>query len=193
MKSRLLVPLAVLAAAALGACGKDPFAVNATADNVADTLIAAALNGTPPGAQAGINTPFHAVVRVDSSFNFDVALDIAQNGDLLVVPVSRVGSILGVSRRIGLNVMDTSIAFDSVKKAPASGYVLDSVRTFRRGQTVVVQAVSPYCNSSLNGSAVIYSKFVVDSVKVPSRTFYLRMVVDPNCGFRSFLPGLPSS
>lgn len=192
MKSRLLVPLAVLAAAALGACGKDPFAVKPAYDTVADTLVAAALNGTPPSAEAGINTAFHAAVRVDSSFNFDVALDIADNGDLLVVPVSRVGSILGVSRTIGISVMDTTIAFDSVKKAPGSGYVRDSVRTFRRGQTVVVQAVSPYC-TALDASSLIYSKFVVDSVNVPSRTFYLRMVVDPNCGFRSFLPGLPSS
>ena len=60
------------------------------------------------------------------------------------------------------------------------------------GQAVVVQAVTPVC--TLSGSSnLIYSKFVVDSVNAATRAMYVRMVVDPNCGFMSFLPGVPGS
>jgi hypothetical protein len=39
----------------------------------------------------------------------------------------------------------------------------------------------------------IYAKVVIDSVQLATRAIYLRQVMDPNCGYRSFLPGLPTS
>jgi hypothetical protein len=32
----------------------------------------------------------------------------------------------------------------------------------------------------------------VDSINTASRTLYLRMGLDPNCGFRSFATGIPT-
>ena len=190
MKSRIL-PFALAAVAAVtAACGKDPFAVDATNDTVADTFVVYALTGTAATLPSAINTPFHAAALVDSSFNFDVALDIDDAGRIVVLPVRRVGTPFSVSRNVGLAAPDTP--YDSLKRAPNGGYVVDSTRVVDVGQAVVVQAVTPVCTLS-GTSNLIYSKFVVDSVNPATRAMYVRMVVDPNCGFMSFQPGLPGS
>lgn len=187
MKSRILPIGLVAGAALLAACGDDPFAVNARFDVASETLVVYSLNGTPPTAPVGLNTPFLAAVRADSSFNFDVAFDLTDDGKIRVIPVSKVGSAFGVNRRIGIVAMDAPFA--SVERAPNSGYVFDSTVVVNVGQAFVVQAVTPYCQLDL--SPVIYSKAVVDSVDAASRALYLRLTTDPNCGFMSFLPGIP--
>jgi hypothetical protein len=32
---------------------------------------------------------------------------------------------------------------------------------------------------------------VIDSVRLTTRQLFLRITAEPNCGFRSFLPGVP--
>ena len=57
-------------------------------------------------------------------------------------------------------------------------------------QVVAIQAQTSQC--SLELSPYNYSKLVVDSVLPAIRAIYFRIGSDPNCGFRSFLPGVPS-
>lgn len=187
MKSRILPICVVAGAAVLAACGDDPFAVNAWFEIASETLTVYSLNGTPPTAPVGLNTPFLAAVRADSTFNFDVAFDLTDDGKIRVIPVSKVASAFGVNRRIGIVALDRP--FGEITRAPNSGYVFDSTVVVDVGQPFVVQAVTPYCQLDL--SPMIYSKAVVDSVDTGTRALYLRLTTDPNCGFMSFLPGIP--
>jgi hypothetical protein len=63
------------------------------------------------------------------------------------------------------------------------------------GETLVIQSAhnnsGDLCQFAL--SPYLYAKIAVDSVTLSTRTLYLRMGVDPNCGFRSFAPGIPTS
>jgi hypothetical protein len=71
-----------------------------------------------------------------------------------------------------------------------SGYVTDTVLTLVAGDVVVIQATQPtLCDYPY--PSLIYSKFIIDSIKPAARSIHLRAVTDPNCGFRSFSPGIP--
>ena len=186
MKSRILPLCTVLAAAALAACGDDLFEVRARFEVETDTLTVFAINGSPPTAPVGLNTPFLAAVRADSSFNFDLAFDIGEGDEIRVIPVSRVGGAFGANRRVGIARLDQP--FESVTRAPNGGYVFDSTVVVSVGEAFAVQAVTPYCQ--LDASPTIFSKIVVDSVKASTRELFLRLVVDPNCGFMGLVDGV---
>jgi hypothetical protein len=79
--------------------------------------------------------------------------------------------------------------FDNVRKAPGGGYKYDSTVTVNPGQTVVVEVASDACQFSL--AQLLYAKVVVDSVNADTRQVYFRATRDPNCGFKSFAPGVP--
>ena len=85
--------------------------------------------------------------------------------------------------------------FDSLHVAPTDGYEADSALVLAPGEVVVVQ--SPHnssgdlCVFAINPN--IFAKIAVDSVNLASRTLYLRLGLDPNCGFRSFADGIPTS
>jgi hypothetical protein len=98
-----------------------------------------------------------------------------------------VASTFGSSRAVG--VQKLAVAFDSLAKAPGNGYNYDSVTVVSPGDAVVVQASTTYC--SLQLTSLLYSKYIIDSVDAGTRQVYLRAVVDPNCGFRSFRAGVP--
>ena len=63
------------------------------------------------------------------------------------------------------------------------------------GETVVIQSAHngdrDICQFAL--SPYLYAKIAVDSVSLATRTLYLRLGLDPNCGFRSFASGIPTS
>ena len=191
MKCRLFVLAAVAALAGLSACGKDPYAIVADVGTQQDTIVSWALNGSDPSLPSGIATVSLRAVRVDSNFAFDYALDLDSLGRVVALPLREVGTTFGSYRRVGI---DTTwhVPFDSVAKAHVSGYKFDSTVVVQVGRPFGVVATQSGC---LNGatSTVIYSKWIVDSVHVAERRFFLRGTVDPNCGFRSFRPGIPTS
>jgi hypothetical protein len=63
------------------------------------------------------------------------------------------------------------------------------------GEVVVVQSAhniaGELCQYALSPN--VYAKIAVDSIDLASRTLFLRLGLDPNCGFRSFVTGLPTS
>ena len=193
MKARLVLLATMSVVVGLNACG-DPTSLRASLITSVDTLSVFALSGTPPSYPSGINVLARQAVRVDGGASFDVAYDIDANGDAVVYPVKQVVSLPGTSRAVGMQKL--LVQFDSVSDAPKSGYQIDSTSfVLTPGATLVVQSQHNFsgdiCQFALNPN--IFAKLAVDSVNLASRTIYLRLGLDPNCGFRSFVAGVPTS
>jgi hypothetical protein len=190
MKARLALLATFSGVVVLSACG-DPTNLRATIPTFVDTLSVFALTGTPPSYPSGVSIVGRQAVRVDGFANFDVAFDIDANGNPVIYPVKFIVAA-GGSRPVGL--LKLAAPFESVLEAPETGFDTDEPIVFAIGETIVVQsahnASQDVCQFSL--SPYIYAKIAVDSIKAASRTLYLRMGLDPNCGFRSFATGIPT-
>jgi len=197
MNPRLLaLCLGLAATAAAGAC-TDPTRLRAQFETMQDTLVAFAMTGTPatyPSALAAAvqqdDDPSGepAVVRLGGAIPFDVAFDIDAEGNAVVYPLRLLVSDFRETRRVGLQRATTP--FEQVLRAPSGGYQFDSAMVARRGDVIVIESqLTPYC--SLDVLQTIYAKLTVDSVSTAARTVYFRVGLDPNCGFRSFAPGIP--
>ena len=181
----------VAALALIAGCGdSNPF--QAQFPTEADTYTLFALTGTPAAYPSGLNTFSRVVTRVDGSANFDLAFDIDAKGNAVIYPVKLIVSALNGDRTIGLKRV--AVVFDSLTSAPTGTYQADSAVVLAQGETVVVEANRGTSGDVcyLNLSPNIYSKIKVDSVDLASRTIVLSSVVDPNCGFRSFVEGIPA-
>ena len=191
MKARLVFLATASVVVGLGACG-DPNSLKATAPNVVDTLSVFALSGTPPAYPSGISIVARQAVKVDGFANFDVAFDIDPSGKAVIYPVKLVVTSPTGSRPVGL--VRVAGTFEQVTSAPKSGYQTDSSYVFVPGETIAIQSphntAGDICQFAIDPH--IFAKVAVDSVNLASRTLYLRMGVDPNCGFRSFAEGLPT-
>ncbi len=174
----------------LAGCGdSNPFA--AALPTVKDTFTIFALTGTPPAYPSGLNTVGRAATRVDGNADFDVAFDINSEGKAVLYPVKLIVSSIGGDRLVGLKKV--AIAFDSLDFAPTGTYQTDSAVVAGKGEVVVVEAnrgtTGDLC--SFNISPNIYTKILIDTIDPATRTIVIRTVLDPNCGFRSFLDGIP--
>jgi hypothetical protein len=190
MMSRSVAPPAIAAAliVAIVSCG-DVTAPRASLPTFSDTASVYALNGAPPGAPTALYAFGESVVRADNTFRFDVAFDIDANGRVVLLPVRTVANGLATSHSVGLQAVST--AFDALTEAPKSGYRRDSTMTVSPGTTIVLESADPAaCGTSFIAST-IYAKLVVEDVDVVTRRMRTRFTVDPNCGFRSFVAGVP--
>ncbi|MEA2706314.1 MAG: hypothetical protein QOH22_1102 [Gemmatimonadaceae bacterium] len=192
MKARLALIATMCVVTVLNACG-DIASLTATIPTFTDTLSLWALSGTPPSYPSGISIPGRQIVRVDGFAGFDIAFDINSSGKTVIYPVKLVVASPGGSRPVGLQKISRS--FEDVPAAPTSGFQTDSALTIVPGEVVVVE--SPHngsgdlCQFAISPN--LYAKIAVDSVNLATRIIYLRMGFDPNCGFRSFADGIPTS
>jgi hypothetical protein len=192
MKARLALLATMCVVTVLNACGNIA-SVTATIPTYVDTLSLWSLSGTPPSYPSGISITTRQIVRVDGFASFDVAFDIDANGKTVVYPVKLIVAAPGGSRPVGLQRVTGP--FENVLEAPKTGYETDSALVMVPGEVVAVQ--SPHngsgdiCQFSISPN--VYAKIAVDSVNLASRVIYLRMGFDPNCGFRSFATGIPTS
>jgi hypothetical protein len=188
---------ATLAAAAMLACG-DPLGPEARFETYADTLALYALNGAPRGAPTALHIFTGAVfgspaVTTDASFQLDLAVDIDAEGRPRLYPVRAIASPLialllpAGPHQVGL--LRTTDPFDAITEAPNRGYVRDSAATVAIGEVVLIESLDPAACPTL--FAPVYAKMVIDSVRLATRQLFLRITAEPNCGFRSFLPGVP--
>jgi len=191
MKARIAVIAAGLTAALISACG-DPTSIKASLLNSVDTLSVFALSGTPPNYPSGVALLSRQPVHVDGFALFDIAFDINAEGNAVIYPVKMIVAS-GSSRPVAMQTI--AQPFELGTEAPKTGYQSDSALVATIGKTVVVQsahnAAADLCQFAINPN--IYAKISVDSVNLASRTIYFRMGVDPNCGFRSFAAGIPTS
>jgi len=171
----------------------DPFALEATTETVRDTLTAFAMTGTSPAFPSAFHAGSGAIVRIEPDIGFDVALDITPDGSVRVIParlISQTKLVFGqLTTTHQVALQKPTGGFEAVTIAPRSGYGIDSLVTVMPGETVVLRVESDRCQFQL--SQILYAKFVVDSVNTGTRQIYLRTVRNPNCGFRSFEPGIP--
>ncbi len=192
MKAPLVLLATICVAAGLSACG-DPTNIKAQLPTFVDTLSVWALSGTPPGYPSAVSIPGRQIVPVSAVASFDVALDINASGEPVIYPVKLVVSTPGGGRPVGLQKVTGS--FESITAAPRTGFETDSALVLTAGETVVVQTPhngdQEICQFAI--SPDLYAKITVDSVNLASRILYFRMATDPNCGFRSFAAGIPTS
>ena len=183
--------LAIVASASILTACDDPQLLRASLPTVQDAYIVFALTGTPAAYPSGINTYVRSAVRVDGNANFDVAFDIDANGKAVMYPVQKIVSSLSGTRRVGLRKVDGT--FESVTIAPTGQYA-DSTIVASEGDIVIVQSArngsGDACQFDI--SPYIYTKMLVDSIAVDTRTIIVQAVLDPNCGFRSFESGIPT-
>ena len=182
--------LALIASASvLTACG-DSNLLRASLPTVEDVYTIFALTGTPAAYPSGLNTYSRAPVRVDGNAAFDVAFDIDQDGNAVLYPVQKIVSSISGGRKVGLRKV--AGAFSDVTLAP-NGVYSDSTVVAAKGDIVIVQAqrngTGDACQFDI--SPYIYTKVLVDSIAVDTRTVVLQTVLNPNCGFKSFEAGVP--
>ncbi|MGQ0538329.1 MAG: hypothetical protein ACT4R6_05230 [Gemmatimonadaceae bacterium] len=190
---RALSFLAVAAfAGALNGCD-DPIGSRAGIGTLTDTFTVFALSGTPASAPVALSTTDRITVRISDNLAFDVAFDLDPGGNVLaypvrlVVPFRVIGGLLQQTHRVGIQKAKTP--FDEVMRAPSGGYNYDSITVAKAGDALVVEVQAPQCAFSF--SPGLYTKIAIDSVYAATRAIRIRTVHDPNCGFRSFKPGIP--
>lgn len=189
MKYRIPAMIAAVAGiAAASSCG-DPTAIKAQFETSSDTIEVFALNNTPGSLPSAIRTRNMLVVRVGSDFNFDVAWDINDAGEAVVHTVRAVATELVPVRRVGLRLVDGP--FEGITRAPTSGFTYDSSMVVPLNKVLIVDTFDPTCSAFSILGQNIRSKIQLDSVIPARRTLYMRIFVNPNCGFRDFTPGIP--
>lgn len=189
----LLLAAGVLA---MAACG-NPTGLGATSDTFQAVLTVFAFSGTPLSAPSAINTSQGQAVLTDGSSNYDVAFDIRDGQALALAPLA-----LGGFGAAAIQKVNTS--FESLLEAPTSGYSDTASIAVQPGDVLVVQAQPPECSGGFGFAPFVYSKLKILEINasdtttagdpaLPPRSFRVQMVVDPNCNFRSFAPGLPKN
>ena len=179
--------VAVVAVAAVSACGEST-GIRPSSSNTESFLQVYAMNGTPITLPAAVSVRSAQAVRIDAAFIFDLAFDINATGVVQIFTQRMVASELAATHRVGLQ---TRVAtFDEVIRAPTSGYAYDSLLTLGQGQVVLVDVLDGSCSGSFLGSNV-RAKLRVDSVQLSTRSVFLHVLVNPNCGFRSLVQGTP--
>ena len=183
-RARSLAGFAAGVALVLAGCD-DPTGFEATAPVATDTLSLFAISGTPPSYPVALDLFSVRPTRVETGMQFDVAFDIDANGNAVIYPATLVSTT--APYRVG--VRDSAIAFGDLARAPGGTYPASEPVVLEPGEVAIIETQTPICQFAL--SPFFYSKIVVDSIDTDLRKLYLRVTIDPNCGFRSFLEGVP--
>jgi hypothetical protein len=184
-----------LCAFVAAACGDDPFQIRAPFQTVPDSFAISALTSTPVTARTLWRMASFARYRIDSvGAAFDLGFDLGPAGEITVYPARTIArspsGTLAAAPLVGLQV--STAAYAAADRAPETGYRSDTATVIQRGQTVFVRSNSDFCRSQSTGGTLLYAKFVVDSINLPSRLLYVRATVQPSCNFRSFATGVPT-
>jgi hypothetical protein len=184
---RLALLVGAAAALSTGACD-DPFAPRATTSTRTDSFVVYSVSQTPINAPAAFNIVFFTTLRLEPTYGFDLVFDIDQSGKVVLIPVRLVGGAVTSARQVGLQRITGP--YEEVTRAPTSGYEYDSTLTLDVGEGALVELRTDVCQ--FQTSQLVYAKLQIKAVDPVSRTIVFRITYDPNCGFRSFLPGVPT-
>lgn len=146
-----------------------------------------ALTGTPvrtPSAYTMLNL---RSVRTDLTNDFDFAFEIRDTlGGQQAYLVPR--GVLGFAPDGGLQL--TTMEFDSLVLAPTTGY--EKERMIPISVNSVVIAASRLQNCEFGIVSPRYAKLLVMDLNLTERRAAIRVVIDPNCGYRSLGSGIPT-
>jgi hypothetical protein len=184
------IGLVAVSVASLGVAGcDDPFAPRATTQVRTDSFIVYSVTQTPVNVPAAFNIVFFTPLRLEPTFGFDLAFDIDEAGKVVLIPVRLVGGAITAGRRVGLQRITGP--YDEVTRAPTAGYQYDSTLALDIGDAALVELQTDICQ--FQSSQLVYSKMQIKAIDPVARTIVFRITYDPNCGFRSFLPGVPTN
>jgi len=180
---------AIAAMAGISAC-RGLTSVEASFDNVSDSLDFYAINGAPPGAPTAINLYSGIASHANQVFAYDIAFDINAAGSVVLIPARLLATQFSTPYSVGLQrVAGTS--FSALDHAPKDGYVVDSVLVVGVGAVVAIESHdAARCGFAIKGQTY-FSKLVITSVDLTTRKIGTKIGVDRNCGFRSFADGRP--
>ena len=192
MKLRLALFAMLVTVVGLGAC-RDPIQLEATLETTTDTLTVYALSGTPPSYPNALSIVARQIVPVSGFGGFDIAFDIDAAGNAVLHAARRVVSQGPFVPQVGLQKI--AIQFEALGEAPVAGYKVDSTVVAMAGEVVVIEAVhnlgeGDLCTYALSPN--VYAKIAIDTIFVATRQIKFRLGFDPNCGYRSFAPGIPT-
>ena len=185
---RLLLIVGATAALGTTACD-DPFAPRATSQVRTDSFLVYALSQTPITAPAAFNIVFFTTLRLEPTYGFDLVFDLDANGKVVLIPVKLIGGAVTSGRQLGLQRITGP--YEDVTRAPTTGYQYDSTLTLDVNEAALVELRTDICQ--FQTSQMVYAKLQIKAVDPASRTIVFRITYDPNCGFRSFLPGIPTN
>jgi hypothetical protein len=149
-----------------------------------------ALNGAPLGAPTALQAFSAQFVAATADFLFDVAFDLDDQARIHVLPQREVANGLQPTHTVSLATVPDS--FEAVTVVPRGlTFRADTGMIVERNQVVIAQiSDANACNFSLTGRT-LFAKIVVKAINRDDRTLQVKFTVDPNCGFRSFAPGVP--
>ncbi len=179
--------MAALAAAAIAACSADLTLPPAQLPIVQQEIRLYALSGTPVNTSSAYSMVGLAEIRTDLSTSFDFAFDIRDTlggtqGYLL--PRGSVGFVADGGLQI------TTQPFDSILLAPTSGYEREKPVPIDSGTVLFAASRQQTCNFSIVRPR--YAKLLVLSLDKTNRIAVIRVVIDPNCGYRGLGSGVPT-
>lgn len=185
---RIALLLGATTALSTAACD-DPFAPRATTAVRTDSFVVYSVSQTPVNVPAAFNIIFFTTLRLEPTYGFDLVFDIDDAGKAVVIPVTLVGGAVTSGRRVGLQKITGP--YEDVTRAPTSGYRYDSTLALDVGEAAIVELQTDICQ--FQTSALVYAKLQIKAIDPVARTIVFRITYDPNCGFRSFLPGVPTN
>ena len=185
---RIALMAVATSAVAIAACD-DPFAPRATTSVRTDSFIVYSVSETPVNVPAAFNIVFFTPLRLEPTYGFDLVFDITEENKVELIPVTLIGGAITAGRRVGLQ--EITGAYDAVTRAPTGGYKYDSTLTLDIGGAALVELQTDVCQ--FQSSQLVYAKLQIKAIDPVARTIVFRITYDPNCGFRSFLPGVPTN
>lgn len=188
------VLIALLAAVGATGCG-DPVGIDANYETATASVSLYRLNGTAPERPAGVllaSVP--QAVRLTADYSFDFAVDFDASGGARLIPLQRIASPVVLTPNRAVGFQRAADDFDSLLRAPNSGYNFDEDLPVTTGDVGFIESRNhPFCaNIFFAYSFTIYAKFVVEAVDPAAGTVRLKIMVDPNCGFRGLETGTPT-
>jgi len=176
-----LAALCALAVGAAFAACDNPFALPpATLIPVDTTYTLYSMSGSVVWGPSAYDMVDGLLIRTDRSAIFDFALDMPDSlGD--TIPLLIPPGALGLPRDGGLQISKTP--FDSLTYAPDANYDQAAGQRLAVGTVVLASSRTQSCNYNI--AHPFYAKLKILAVDAIARSVTLRMVLDPNCGYRS--------
>ena len=182
------------AALLAAACGPDISLPPAALEVTQQVITLSAISNSPVNTPSGYDAVGLSEVFTQNSSDFDFVFDLGidstfglgHKGDTVAVLLPR--GYMGFLPNGGLQT--TFVAFDSIVLAPVSGYEGVKPTRIRAGDNVLVASRTQQCQFGILSPR--YAKAEVFTIDVAQRLMQMRLIIDPNCGYRQLTSGIPS-